>query len=156
MRNIEVHRQTQRLDNLFSLISTVSDDVETRSHWAKYLCVLVSGFVETSVRSIFSHYAQTKAAPTVANFVKVSLRRFQSVKMETILQLARSFDPAWAEELYEATEGEYKDAIDSITANRNLISHGESVEITYARIKNYYERAQEVLELLEQRCLRRG
>ena len=155
MRNIEVHRQIQRLNNLFSLISTISDDVETRSHWARYLCVLVSGFVETSVRSIFSHYAQTKAAPTVANFVKISLRRFQNVKMETILQLARSFNPAWGEELQRAAEGERKDAIDSITANRNLISHGESVEITYVRIKNYYERALEVLELLEGKCLER-
>jgi RiboL-PSP-HEPN len=155
MRNIEVHRQIQRLNNLFSLISTISDDVETQSHWAKYLCVLVSGFVETSVRSIFSCYVQTKAAPTVVNFVKISLRRFQNVNMEAILQLARSFDPTWGEELQKATEGERKDAIDSIAANRNLISHGESVGITYVRIRNYYKRVLEVMELLEGKCLER-
>ena len=153
MKNQEVHRQRERLNHLFKQISAVGDDIELQSHWAKYLCVLVAGFLEVSIRAIYSRHAHVNASPRVANFVEVRLRRIQNMNMETILQLTRSFSPEWAEQLEKETEGEHKDAIDSILANRHLIAHGESVEITYIRIKTYYERAIEVLELIESKCL---
>ncbi len=152
MRSIEVVRYQQRLDNLFSKAGTLSTDIEVQAHWARYLCVLVSGFIEMAVRETYSQYARNKAAPYVANFVDGRLRGFQNPNMERILQLTRLFSPQWEEHLRNSIEGEPKDAIDSIVANRNRIAHGEDVGITYVRIKSYYESAIKVVEVIEEQC----
>ena len=47
MKNIEVIRYQQRLDDLFKKIVAFAEDIELQSHWARYLCILVSGFLET-------------------------------------------------------------------------------------------------------------
>jgi len=123
-----------------------------QSHWSRYLCVLVAGFLETSVRSIYSDFARKSASGKVANYVEAKLRPTLNLKMSGILQLTRAFSPEWAEQLSKNTEGERKAAVDSIVANRNQIAHGQPVEITYGRIKRYYDKVVEVLELIENHC----
>jgi RiboL-PSP-HEPN len=72
--------------------------------------------------------------------------------MGKILELARSFDPEWADELEAVTIGKLKDAIDSIVANRHNIAHGQYTGITLAAIIDYYASAVKVLELIEGQC----
>ena len=154
MTNPEVIRAKQRVDHLFRQTRLVSDEIEIQSHWARYLCVVVSGFLESSVRTLYASYGRRRAAPQVAKFVDSQLKFFQNPKTERILELAHSFDSAWEAELRAAAEGEPKDAIDSIVANRNNIAHGESVGITFVRIRRYYESSLTVLELIDQQCTR--
>lgn len=149
MRTVEAVSYKQRLDGLFDRVSTFSDDVEMGSHWARYLCVLVSGFIETSVGAIYSAYTRDKAAPYVTNYVCSRLRRFTSPNMEQICQLAGLFNDAWREELEVATAGEIKDAVNSVVANRHLIAHGRDVGITYARVRRYYDKVVRMVELVE-------
>lgn len=152
MSPVEVVRYQQRLDHLFTQIKSFSGDIELQSHWARYLCVLVSGFLETSVRAIYSNYARTKAAPYVANYVEAQLKDFQNPKMEKILQLTREFSPEWEDALRSATDGEPKDAVDSIVANRHRIAHGEWVGITYDAMRRYYQNAVLVVKKVEDLC----
>jgi len=152
MSKIEVFRQKQRLDSLFQMAKKIPGDVEVQSHWAKYLCVLASGYLEHSIRTLYSNYAKTTASPNVARFVDNSLKSFQNPKMEKILEIARSFSPDWESQLKKATEGELKDSVDSIVSNRHLIAHGCDVGITYSRIQQYYGNAVKVVELVEKLC----
>ncbi|MBD1930582.1 MULTISPECIES: HEPN domain-containing protein [Cyanophyceae] len=152
MKNIEVKRERQRIDDLFTKISSLPDDIELKSHWARYLCIRVSGFLENSVRAIYSQYAKKKAVPYVANFVERKLEDFQNPKMEKILQLTGLFSPEWESELRKVTEGELKDAVDSIVSNRHNIAHGRDVGITYVRVKEYYNKALKVIDLIENQC----
>jgi hypothetical protein len=154
MRDLEVIRYQKRLDGLFKQVSLMRDNAELQSHWARYLCILVSGFLEVSVRSLYSGYAKSKAAPYVVNFVERNLERLQNPNMEKILSIAVSFSPEWEAELRAATEGALKDAVDSVVANRNSISHGQDVGITYVRVSDYYKRVVRVLELVERHCAR--
>ena len=55
MRLLELHRRKQHLDHLFGEARALPDP-ELKSHWARYLCVLVSGFVETSVLALYREY----------------------------------------------------------------------------------------------------
>ena len=72
MKNIKVIRYQQRLDNLFSKIEQLPlDDFELRSDWARYLCILVSGFLETGIREIYTEYAKNKASPYIVNYVVI-------------------------------------------------------------------------------------
>ncbi|MBM3235830.1 hypothetical protein FJZ31_05980 [Candidatus Poribacteria bacterium] len=152
MTNIKIVSYKTRLDNLFKKVEALPEDFELQSHWAKYLCVLVSGFLETSVRAIYSQYAHKRAAPNVANYVTRRLDSFQNPNMTKIINLTNSFNPGWGDSLREKTEGELKNAIDSICANRNLIAHGRDSGITYARINDWYQDAIEVVELIEKQC----
>ncbi|MEB3884543.1 HEPN domain-containing protein [Lyngbya sp. CCY1209] len=152
MKNIEVVRYKQQLDDLFDKISKLPEDAEMQSHWARYLCIQVSGFLEVSVRSIYSKYAQSQASPFVANYVEKQLSGFQNPKMEKILDIAKSFNPKWSERLSQVVQGEIKESIDSIVANRNNIAHGRNVGITYTRIKGYYQNAVKLIDLLEKQC----
>ncbi len=127
-------------------------DPELQAHWARYMCVLVSGFLETSVRSIYSEYAKEKASPNVVNFVQNQLKQFQNPNMEKLLQLAGQFNPQWREWLEAATLDEPKAAVDSIVSNRHAIAHGIQVGITLSQVKRYYDGVVYVLNTIEKHC----
>jgi hypothetical protein len=156
MSDKEILRYKSQLDDLFSKISTLDSDFEMQSHWAKYLCIRVSGFLEVAVSTIYKNYAKNKAAPFVVNYVDKQLSSFQNPNMEKILKITRSFNPDWAKEIEIEliNNSEIKDSIDSIVDVRNKIAHGENVGITYARIKRYYEVALKLVEFLENQCSR--
>jgi hypothetical protein len=147
----EVTQAKQRLDAVFKVGQSL-DDLDAQAHFARYLCVLTSGFIETSVRAIFASYARLQSGPAVQNFVECELTFFQNPKMEKILELARAFKPEWEDALRRETDGQLKDAVDSIVANRNRIAHGESVGLSLAVINRYYADASRVVELLEKQC----
>jgi NAD-specific glutamate dehydrogenase len=115
----EIERQRRRLDDVFQKVRDLSWDAELQAHWARYLCILTSGFIETSVRTIYLQYAEQKSAPYVASYVESQLSRFQNPRMERIIQLASAFNPRWGDEIRSNMADELKDAIDSIVSLRN-------------------------------------
>ncbi len=153
MTRLDVARQRKKLDGLFEHIRNVSEEPEVRSHWAKYLCILVSGFVETSIRGIYEQYAADKSSPKIANYVGNRLKGFQNPRMDKILDLCGAFSPEWKGELANAPE-EAKSAMNSIVANRNRIAHGEDVGLTYGMIYDYYQNAKKIIDMIETQCKR--
>lgn len=149
MKTVEAIRYKARLDNLFGKITALSSDIELQAQWARYLCVLVSGFLETSVVAILARYSKEKAVPNVANYVGCQLDTFQNPTMGKILQLVNAFSQDWYDSLSAKTDGKLKSSVDSIAANRNQIAHGRDVGITYASIRTWYVDALEVVELLD-------
>lgn len=152
MRNIEIVRREQRLDSLFARAGRAARDPELQSHWARYLCVLVSGFLETSIRTIFASYASARASTEVARFVTSQLGFLRNPKMGRILELVRAFSADWEEQLKAATEGEIQEAVNSIVSNRNHISHGRDVSLGLVGLQGYYKSAKKLVKLIEQMC----
>lgn len=153
MKTLAVVKYKQQLDALFSKVEAATgDDLELQSHWAKYLCVLISGFIETAVREILKEYAKNKSSSNVSNFVANRLNGFQNPNMQKILEIVGAFSPEWQAMLETETEGQPKHAIDSIVANRHRISHGQPSAISLAQIKEYYKGALQVIEHLEKIC----
>ena len=93
------------------------------------------------MRAIYGQYTQDKAAPNVANYVIRRLDGFQNPNMSKIISLTNSFNKEWGASLGEQTEGQLKNAIDSICENRNRIAHGRDSGITYTRINDWYQDA---------------
>ena len=151
MRNKEIIRYQQRLDKLFDKIKDIQD-IELQSHWARYLCILVSGYIETSIRSIYIEYARKRADSNIADFVSNTLKDFRSPNMNKILELVHDFNPQWEVELKNFTDGELKDSVDSIVANRHNLAHGQNVGISYVTIQKYYQNAIKVIELIDAQC----
>ncbi len=152
MKTSEATSYKNRLDNLFTKISILTGDLELQAQWARYLCVLVSGFLEMSICASFNQLARSNASPNIANFVKCQLDSFQNPKMGKITELTRTFNSEWANELEKETAGKLRDSVDSIVANRHLIAHGRDVSITYTRIKTYYDDAIRVIEIIQDIC----
>jgi hypothetical protein len=139
----------RKLDVLFARVADI-DDLELQAHWARYLCVLASGYVEGSVRAILTDYSRDKAAPPVRNYVESRLARFQNAKMQRIVEEVARFSPEWARQLEEGCRGQRKDAVDSLVSNRHQIAHGADVGITFIRVSDYFARAHEVVVLLHE------
>ena len=146
---VERVRHKDRLDSLFERVRDLPDDPEIQSHWARYLCILVSGLIEMSVKSILADYARNKASPQVTNYVESRLKSFRNPKMQNISDLLRAFSPTWADGLDLVADGQMKDSVDSIVNNRNAIAHGGTSGLTFGSIKQYYVDAIAVLKEIE-------
>jgi len=149
---LAIHQQKQRLDELFKAAIAVSD-IEMKSHWSRYLCVLVCGFIENSVELCLSEYSRRSASPFVSNFVSAKLRGFQNPKMGAILDLLGSFSPDWRAQIESATQGQLSDSVNSIVGNRHKIAHGDSVSLSIGSLTAYYKDAVAVVELLQKTCV---
>ncbi len=145
----DIDREKQKLDSLFQQIASVTD-IEMQAHWAKYLCVLVSGFVENAFRIILFQYTLSKSHQNVANFIDGKLQKITNLNEDKIKQLLNSFNQGWREEFEKNISLEQKSAFDSVIANRHQIAHGRFVGLTYVRISNYYGHIVNVLQSIHQ------
>ena len=146
----------QTIDHLFSIIGKVQSDEtvddEIKSCLAKYLCVVVSGFLETAIQDIYHAYAQDKSHANVTSYVSKKLLLFRSPKMGNILGLTSCFSTDWGKALDTYCQDEIEGAVNSLVDNRHKIGHGKDVGITYSRVKAYYESSVKLLKRIEQQC----
>ena len=142
------------LRNLFAKVDVACGaDFEMRSHWAKYLCVLSAGFLENAITEIYGDFVRTASSKPVADYAMSHLSRIQKPKASRFIEIAGLFKSAWAAALesFIASDGR-REAINSIMANRHEIAHGKQPGITLTQIKNYLDRAVDVIEFIEHLC----
>lgn len=142
----------QRLDAMFRNRTITEGELELQGRWAEYLCVLVSGYLETSIKSIIADYATKKSDARVARFVRARLADFQNPKMQKILDLISSLDQDWGHDLEAVAQEKLKDTIDTIVANRNHIAHGKMTNISLKQVSDLYEDAKKLVVLVQDLC----
>lgn len=118
----EVARLQRKLDATFQRAAGIQGDLELLADFARYLCVLVSGFLEQSVRELVLEHTRKKASPTVQRYVESRLRRFTNAKAQRLIDLVGSFDTDWRRDLEDYLVDERKAAVDSVIDLRNTIS----------------------------------
>ena len=116
MQDIEAQRR--RIEALFTKADSLSQDPELLSHWAKYLCVLVCGFLENSVELCLVAYCKKRGDENINNFVSTQMRSFQNPKMGKIVELFGSFSKTWEAELKAETDGRILDAVKKAMGDR--------------------------------------
>ena len=151
MKNAEIARQIVAVRLLIQKTCIAADgELELQAHWAKYLCVLVSGVLENALVELYRDFSSKAASEPVANFAGSRLAKIQNPNADRFVQTARSFKISWGDDLALFLESEgRKDAIDSVMNNRHQIAHGKSSGITVARVGNYLDKAEEVLNFIE-------
>ena len=146
----EVHVLRTRLTAAFARAKTLEGvDPEVKSDLARYLCVLVSGFVETAVAELAIEHCRSRSQRTVLSFSTSHLDRIQNLNAERLTQLVRSFDSRWATDLTTYLEGPRKEALDSVIGLRNQIAHGQSVGLSLGRITQYFDKIDEIVIFVE-------
>jgi hypothetical protein len=151
MENRDIARQLQKLEDLIARSQRASgDDLELLSHWAKYLCILSAGLIENALTQVYGDFVGRAASEPVANFARATLSKIQNPKTARYIEVARSFKPAWEADLTSfVDENGRRDAIDSIMANRHLIAHGKDSGVTLVRVRDWLQRAVEVIDFVE-------
>jgi len=134
----EVLRRKQRLKATFASINGLSLDPEVLSHYSRYLCVLTSGYAEQAIKELAIQYSRQRSAEQVTRYVSGQIDKLRNINRERLKQLLNSFDPTWWEKLEEARQAELE-ALDSVVAVRNAISHGLDTGITMTRISDYFQ-----------------
>jgi hypothetical protein len=137
-----------RLEATFARIPSSSADLEVQADYAKYLCVLVSGFFENAIVALVLHYAEQRSAPEIAAFVERQLDRWTNPNVEKIATLFGSFNPDWRTALEGYLVDERKDSVNSLIALRHRIAHGESVATSLSQVRAHYKVILDVINFL--------
>lgn len=147
-----IHAHRARIDATFERASQV-DDPQTQADLARFLVVLISGFLEKAIGHTFSeHAARAGGSQRVVRYVQRRLETFQNPNAEKVLQLTADFDADWRTALESYLGDERKDHVDSVVANRNQIAHGASVGVTYRRAADYFKSVNEVVNFINGLC----
>ncbi|WP_147328120.1 HEPN domain-containing protein [Duganella sp. BJB476] len=134
------------LDSTFARINDIdSTEIELRADFSRYLCVLVSGYLEQYVRSSTAKYVKERSQPQIADFVVSQTNRITNLNCEKITKHYVALNKNWQKLLDELLVDEAKDAINSIVALRHSIAHGQSADVTYERVSRYYKQVKRVI-----------
>lgn len=151
MRNLELNKQENRIRMLIHDTGIATDgDLELQSHWAKYLCVLVAGFIENSVQVLYSEYVSKSTPTPVAKFAIENIKGIQNPRPKRFIEIATGFKQDWgtALEAFFELEGR-KEAINAIMSARHQIAHGKNSDISIHRVSDYFDKVVEVAEFIE-------
>lgn len=152
MNTMRIVKHKQKLDAVVQKINNLSeDDLELRAHFSRYFCVLISGFVEQSMKTLLQEYCAGKSHPHISKYVSRQLKGFQNPKMSKILELLKAFNVEWANVL--EFDDELKSAVDSVVENRNKIAHGEDVSLSFVQVQNYYKSIIKLIDKMEAEIL---
>ena len=152
--NIRIVQQKQRLENLFKEISNITD-MRMQGEWARYLCVLSSGYLENSFRIIINEYIERNSSTNVQKYCDPIVSNLTNFKHSKIVKTLELFDLGWASSFSTEIEAkskipeEIKDSIDSLVQNRHEIAHGKNVGIGYLSVQKYFEKAHIVIEIID-------
>lgn len=148
-----INSHKSRLDILFTKVNTITD-LKMQSEWSKYVCILTSGYIEESLRSLLIAHATINSSPTIKKYVENHIKFITNCKNAKIKTILQAFDDRWVityeNELTRRSTNpdELKNAIDSVIGNRHRFAHGGHGGLSFSTINNYYTNVKTVVDIL--------
>lgn len=129
-------------------------EFEANAHWAKYVCVLVSGYIEQSVKEVLLEHSAKSAAPRVSSYVEKTWPVSKNMACSAIFEVLGHFDTRWSEKFtaWVDEKEERKKEINEIVAWRNSIAHGKESStnnVTIGSVSTKFKSACELVDFLE-------
>lgn len=113
-------------------------ETELRADFARHLCILVSGFLDQTIKNFTIEYVKKRASPHVTHYVSGSIKNLTNLKSTKLSTHLLSFDESWRVDIEALISDERKEAIDSLVTLRHGIAHGRPGDVSLARVKSYY------------------
>src|SRR5688500_17552874 len=113
----EVERHRRQLESTFGRVRALKDlpnHEELEADYARYLCVLIFGFVERSVAELIVTYADGKAPRPLRSYVQNSLAKLTNVDKRRLCTVIGSLDAAWGTAIDTFVDDERKASLNSI------------------------------------------
>ena len=142
--------RSTRIDDVFERAVGFGDEPDVQADYARYLCVLVTGFLEQAVVRVILDYVNALGDPSLSRYVAETLRRPGSMYAQDIIHLVGSFSEDWRTQLTEKLTTRHREAIGSVYASRNKIAHGEDVDLAYRQVRGDYDLVREAIDFLEE------
>ncbi len=132
----EVRRQQAKLTAVFGLIDCADIDIETKSHYARYLCIRLAGFAEQSLKDLVSAHALAQSSPTVHRFVEGQMGKLWGINKTKLKDTLDLLNPEWWATLV-LKHPEEVEALHSVGKLRDNISHGGDNGIGIPQVQQY-------------------
>ena len=139
-----------RTDDAFERAVGFDSEPDIQADYARYLCILVTGFLEQAVVRVILNYVDAVGDPSLSRYVAETLRRPGSMQAGEIMRLVGSFNEDWRTQLEKKLTTRHRDAIGSVYASRNKIAHGEDVDLAYRQVRDDYHLVREAVDFLEE------
>jgi hypothetical protein len=136
---------------LAALAKKTPSEPEEQADWAKYLSVLVSGYLEQALKEILLEFAGQQKAVRLQSYITGTWPESRNMKPGNIKAILNHFDPNWAVQFDEwiDTREQYRSEITSLIASRNDIAHGKEANTTGVTLRSTRQRLRITLELVE-------
>lgn len=150
-------RYRARIQSIISKLPTRPDDIafelQVQAHWAKYSCVLISGFIEQAIKELLLEHASGKAAPRIRKYVEGTWPSSRNMRCDAISDILSHFDDGWATEFDSwIKKKERKKEINEIIKWRNDIAHGKEANtnnVTISSVEKKFSIACDLVDFLE-------
>ncbi|GBQ98679.1 HEPN domain-containing protein [Gluconobacter cerinus] len=127
-------------------------DPEEQADWAKYVSVLISGYIEQSFKEILLEFVSSHEISRLDKYISDTWPESRNMKISNIDFILRSFDLSWSEKFNRWLESKdnYKSEINSLIASRNDIAHGKEANTTNVTLRSMRYRLAISLELIDE------
>lgn len=150
-------RYRQRITELLKKNVGTADDftleLELQAHWAKYNCVLISGYLEQSIKEILLEHVTANSQTRVRRYVETGWPNSKNMKADAIREILDQFDPGWGEKFDSWVKAdERKKEVNEIIKWRNDIAHGNEANtnnVTRGSVANKFKVACELVDFVE-------
>lgn len=137
--------------------SGMASELQFASHWAKCNCVLISGFIEQSIREIFLEFAFARTTPHLQSCIERTWPRSRNMWSEEIRQILGHFDSEWADGFDKWLQvPNRKKEINEIAGWRNAVAHGDEFyarNIALSSVQEKFRIACDLIDYLEKLIL---
>jgi len=139
------------LDFVFQEIDRQTIDPQVQSYLAQYLSVLICGSYEDIIENLLLEFVKKDPISVeTLNFIFKALDAgFRNPDESNIKSMLKKFNPPWVNQLNLIVTRSEWDALESVVVNKNKIAHGESSNITYILIKQFYTESKKVIIALD-------
>lgn len=139
----------KRIDRLIEQYADLPEEGDIRSHWARYVCVLISGLLETAVEEMCSDYAGARGHQSLAHFVGKSVSWNNQASVEVICKTLGRFRGEWHAWAYDVMTDAERSAINSVVHLRHGIAHGRNNSVQWVLlVSEYYPNVKNALQKL--------
>lgn len=150
-------RYRQRISSLMSKAPVATDgigsELEIQAHWAKYTCVLISGFIEQAVKEIVLEHASVTSSGRIRKYIEGTWPNSRNMRCDAIHEILDHLDNAWSVRFDDwIKEDERKKEINEIISWRNSIAHGKESNtnnVTLGAVSKKFSVACELVDFLE-------
>lgn len=150
-------RYRQRIKSLVNKPPTSADGVaselEVQAHWAKYTCVLISGYIEQAVKEIILEHASSASSPRIRKYVEGTWPNSKNMRCDAIREILNHLDQAWSSSFDSWVHAdERKKELNEIISWRNDIAHGKESNtnnVTLGSVSTKFQIACDLIDFLE-------
>jgi hypothetical protein len=112
--------------------SDKDNNPESQAHSAKYLAVLVSGYLEQAIKELLLHYSSQGSRQQISRYIEETWPVSKNMTTVNIHTILHQFNEAWGDDFDDwlKQHEERKGHINAIVSWRNSISHGQESNTT--------------------------